>query len=144
MAILSAMLNSLGCYYPHLATNDHQRDLANFEETSAIIISKVRTMAAYAYRASVGLPYIYPRRDLRTARNFLHMMFSTRSSRSSRCRRSPRPSISSCCSTPTTSKNCSTSTVAHGRVQRSEPVCLDLPPVSAPSGVRFTAVPTWR
>ena len=77
MAILSAMLNSLGCYYPHLATNDHQRDLANFEETSAIIISKVRTMAAYAYRASVGLPYIYPRRDLPYCENFLHKMIST-------------------------------------------------------------------
>jgi citrate synthase len=77
MAILSAMLNSLGCYYPHLATNDHQRDLENFEETSAIIISKVRTMAAYSYRASCGLPYIYPRRDLPYCENFLHMMFST-------------------------------------------------------------------
>ena len=77
MAILSAMLNSLGCYYPHLATNDHQRDLENFEETAAIIISKVRTIAAYSYRASRGLPYIYPRRDLPYCENFLHMMFST-------------------------------------------------------------------
>jgi citrate synthase len=77
MAILSAMLNSLGCYYPHLATNDHQRDLENFDETAAIIISKVRTIAAYSYRASRGLPYIYPRRDLPYCENFLHMMFST-------------------------------------------------------------------
>ncbi|HTT57701.1 MAG TPA: citrate synthase [Opitutaceae bacterium] len=77
MAILSAMLNSLGCYYPHLATNDHQRDLQNFEETAAIIISKVRTIAAYSYRASRGLPYNYPRRDLPYCENFLHMMFST-------------------------------------------------------------------
>ncbi len=77
MAILSAMLNSLGCYYPHLATNDHQRDLENFEETAAIIISKVRTIAAYSYRASRGLPYNYPRRDLPYCENFLHMMFST-------------------------------------------------------------------
>jgi len=77
MAILSAMLNSLGCYYPHLATNDHQRDLENYDETAAIIISKVRTIAAYSYRASRGLPYIYPRRDLPYCENFLHMMFST-------------------------------------------------------------------
>jgi len=77
MAILSAMLNSLGCYYPHLATNDHQRDLENYGETAAIIISKVRTIAAYSYRASRGLPYIYPRRDLPYCENFLHMMFST-------------------------------------------------------------------
>jgi citrate synthase len=76
MAILSAMLNALGCYYPHLATNDHQRDLAHYDETAALIISKVRTIAAYSYRASRGLPYIYPRRDLPYCENFLHMMFS--------------------------------------------------------------------
>ncbi|HOG92470.1 MAG TPA: citrate/2-methylcitrate synthase, partial [Opitutaceae bacterium] len=72
MAILSAMLNSLGCYYPHLARNDHQRDLANYAETAALIISKVRTIAAYTYRASRGLPFIYPRRDLPYCENFLH------------------------------------------------------------------------
>lgn len=76
MAILSAMLNSLGCYYPHLARNDHQRDLENYAETAALIISKVRTIAAYTYRASRGLPFIYPRRDLPYCENFLHMMFS--------------------------------------------------------------------
>jgi citrate synthase len=76
MAILSAMLNAVGCYYPHLATNDHQRDLAHYDETAALIISKVRTIAAYSYRASRGLPYIYPRRDLPYCENFLHMMFS--------------------------------------------------------------------
>ena len=76
MAILSAMLNSLGCYYPHLATNDHQTDLANYFETAALIISKVRTMAAYSHRANRGLPFIYPRRDLPYCENFLHMMFS--------------------------------------------------------------------
>lgn len=76
MAILSAMLNSLGCYYPDLATNDHQQDLTNYDRTAALIISKVRTIAAYSYRASRGLPFIYPRRDLPYCENFLHMMFS--------------------------------------------------------------------
>lgn len=76
MAILSAMLNSLGCYYPHLARNDHQQDLLTYNQTAALIISKVRTIAAYSYRASLGLPFIYPRRDLPYCENFLHMMFS--------------------------------------------------------------------
>jgi citrate synthase len=76
MAILSALLNSLGCYYPHLATNRVQEDLANFEEAAAIAISKVRTIAAMSYRKSRGLPYIYPRRTLPYCENFLHMMFS--------------------------------------------------------------------
>ena len=77
MAILSAMLNSLGCYYPHLATNDHLRDLENFDKAAAITIAKVRTIAANSYRMSRGLPYMYPRRDLPYCENFLHMMFST-------------------------------------------------------------------
>ncbi|HWA85994.1 MAG TPA: citrate synthase [Opitutus sp.] len=77
MAILSALLNSLGCYYPHLATNRPQEDLANFEEASAIAISKVRTIAAMSYRKSRGLPYIYPKRALPYCENFLHMMFSS-------------------------------------------------------------------
>ena len=76
MAILSSMLNSLGCYHPHLATNDHQEDLTNYYETAAMIISKVRTIAAYSYRASRGLPFNYPRKDLPYCENFLHMMFS--------------------------------------------------------------------
>ncbi len=76
MAILAALLNSLGCYYPHLATNRPAEDLANFEEASAIAISKVRTIAAMSYRKSRGLPYIYPKRTLPYCENFLHMMFS--------------------------------------------------------------------
>lgn len=77
MAILSSMLTSLGCYHPDLASNDHAKDLANYYHTAALIISKVRTLAAYTYRASRGLPFIYPRRDLPYCENFLHMMFST-------------------------------------------------------------------
>ncbi len=76
MAILSALLNSLGCYYPHLATNQVQEDLANFDEASAIAISKVRTIAAMSYRKSHGQPYVYPNRTLPYCENFLHLMFS--------------------------------------------------------------------
>jgi len=76
MAILSAMINSLGCYYPHLATNDHDRDLGNFDEASATAISKVRTIAAVSYRMSQGLPIIHPNAKLPYCENFMHMMFS--------------------------------------------------------------------
>ncbi|MEZ5276666.1 MAG: citrate synthase [Opitutaceae bacterium] len=76
MAILGAMVSSLACYDPHLATNDHNRDLENFDEAAAIALSKVRTIAAVAYRMSRGLPTIYPDRNLRYCENFLHMMFS--------------------------------------------------------------------
>lgn len=76
MAILSAMLNSLGCYYPEMTTNKRAVDLEHFDWAAALLISKVRTLAAMSYRTKLGLPFVYPRWDLRYAGNFLHMMFS--------------------------------------------------------------------
>ncbi len=76
MAVLAAMLNSLGCYYPKLASNDRHQDLENFDEAAALLISKVRTIAAMSYRTEAGLPFVWPREDLRYTANFLHMMFS--------------------------------------------------------------------
>jgi citrate synthase len=76
MAILSAMLNSLGAYYPEMSSNDREQDLAHFDETAALLISKVRTIAAMTYRQKQGLPYVFPDHNRRYAENFLHMMFS--------------------------------------------------------------------
>jgi citrate synthase len=73
MAILSASLSNLACYYPQfLALGDEE----SFEEVAARLISKVRTIAAFSYRRSLGLPYIYPDPAMRYCANFLHMMFS--------------------------------------------------------------------
>lgn len=73
MAILSAMINALSCFYPEL----HELDNAGqFHDAAARLISKIRTIAAFAYRSSRGLPYIYPDPRLRYVPNFLHMMFS--------------------------------------------------------------------
>ncbi len=72
MAILSAMINTLGCFEPALTeAQSHER----FIETAARLISKVRTIAAAAYKKSIGDPIIYPRFDLSYTANFLHMMF---------------------------------------------------------------------
>lgn len=76
MAVLSSMLNSLGCYYPQMSSNDREQDLEHFDATVSLLISKVRTIAAMTYRMSQGLPYNYPRKDLRYVENFLHMMFT--------------------------------------------------------------------
>ena len=76
MAILSAMLNSLGCYYPEMTSHKKQLDQGHFDWAAALLISKVRTLAAMSYRTKRGLPFVYPRWDLRYAANFLHMMFS--------------------------------------------------------------------
>jgi len=76
MAILSSMLNSLGAYYPEMSSNNREQDLAHFDETAALLISKVRTIAAMTYRQKQGLPYVFPDCKRRYADNFLHMMFS--------------------------------------------------------------------
>src|SRR5437867_2697907 len=73
MAILSSMINATSCFYPELLTV-HLRD--NFLLEAARLISQVRTIAAFAYRKSRGLPIIYPRPTLKYTANFLHMMFS--------------------------------------------------------------------
>jgi len=76
MAILSALLNSLACYYPEMATNKRARDVENFDTAASMALSKVRTIAAMTYRMSRGLPFNAPKADLPYADNFLHMMFS--------------------------------------------------------------------
>lgn len=73
MAILSAMINALSCFHPEF----HElHDPQEFEAAAGRLISKVRTIAAYAYRRSHGLPFIYPDPKLPYVQNFMHMMFS--------------------------------------------------------------------
>jgi citrate synthase len=73
MAVLSSMVASLSTYYPEEHDID---DREKIDITIARLISKVRTIAAYAYKKSIGHPFIYPRNDLRYCGNFLHMMFA--------------------------------------------------------------------
>jgi citrate synthase len=73
MAILSSMINAAGCYYPELLA---PQETQNFDEASAFILSQVRAIAAFAYRKSRGLPFIYPKPQYKYPANFLHMMFS--------------------------------------------------------------------
>ncbi len=73
MALLSAAVNTLACFHPEfLELNDDE----DFMEISAQLISKIRTIAAYIYRTTHDLPFMYPNPNLRYAANFLHMMFS--------------------------------------------------------------------
>ncbi|MFN8708361.1 MAG: citrate synthase, partial [Planctomyces sp.] len=69
MAILSAMVASLSTYYP--GTEDESVDV-----NIVRLIAKVRTIAAYAYKKSIGQPTIYPRNDYSYCANFLNMMFA--------------------------------------------------------------------
>ncbi len=73
MAILSASLSNLACVHREFLDVDQPDQLV---EAAARLISKVRTIAAFSYRRSRGLPFIYPDPNLRYCANFLHMMFS--------------------------------------------------------------------
>ncbi len=75
MAILSTMVNALSVYYPQFFTDDFESD--TFDLMAVILISKIRTIAAYSYKHSIGEPFVYPRHDLRYCANFLHMMFNS-------------------------------------------------------------------
>jgi citrate synthase len=73
MAILSAMINALGCFQPAFIQPEEDD---HFMAQAARLMSKVRTIAAASYRKSIGRPVNYPRTELRYTANLLHMMFS--------------------------------------------------------------------
>ncbi len=73
MAILSAMVCSLSSFYPGaLKVNDSEQN----EATITNLLAKMRTIAAYSYKKSVGEPFVYPQDHLSYCANFLNMMFS--------------------------------------------------------------------
>jgi citrate synthase len=73
MAILSAMVLSLSSFYPQAldVKNKHEQ-----ESTIARLLSKMRTIAAFSYKKSIGQPFVYPKNNLSYCANFLNMMFS--------------------------------------------------------------------
>ncbi|MEZ6073519.1 MAG: citrate synthase [Pirellulales bacterium] len=73
MAILSSMINTLSCYNEDVREMEEEE---GFENSAARLISKIRTVAAYAYKTSIGQPLMYPEPELNYCRNFLHLMFS--------------------------------------------------------------------
>jgi len=73
MAIMTGVVGAMAAFY-HDSTdiNDpRQREIASIR-----MIAKIPTLAAMAYKYSIGQPFVYPRNDLDYAANFLHMCFS--------------------------------------------------------------------
>jgi len=72
MGMLLASVGALSTFYPdakHIK-DPHERYMATIR-----MIAKVPTLAAFAYRHNLGLPYVYPDNDLAYSGNFLSMMF---------------------------------------------------------------------
>jgi citrate synthase len=73
MAVMVGVVGALSAFYhDSLDIEDaRQREVAAFR-----LISKMPTLAAMAYKYSIGQPFIYPKNSLSYSENFLHMMFA--------------------------------------------------------------------
>ncbi|WP_031509572.1 citrate synthase [Streptomyces megasporus] len=73
MAMLSSVVSALSTFYQdsHNPFDDEQRHLSTIR-----LLAKLPTIAAYAYKKSVGHPVVYPRNDLGYVENFLRMTFA--------------------------------------------------------------------
>jgi len=73
MAMLCGVVGALSSFYhDDLDITDPIQRM----RCSHRLIAKMPTIAAMAYKYSIGQPFVYPRNDLSYAENFLHMMFS--------------------------------------------------------------------
>ncbi|WP_257294690.1 citrate synthase [Endozoicomonas sp. YOMI1] len=74
MAVMCGVVGALSAFYHDSLdiTNELHREICAYR-----LISKMPTLAAMAYKYSIGQPFVYPRNDLSYGGNFLHMMFAT-------------------------------------------------------------------
>ncbi|MDD4737240.1 MAG: citrate synthase [Kiritimatiellae bacterium] len=73
MSVLSAMVVSMSAFYPELDdTGNEETDM-----TVTRLLSKMRTIAAFSYKKSIGEPFVYPSHRFSYCDNFLNMMFSS-------------------------------------------------------------------
>ena len=72
MAVLASSLNILSAYYQDQL---NPLDEEQLDKATVRLLAKVPMLAAYAYRASQGKPYMYPDNKLNARENFLRMMF---------------------------------------------------------------------
>jgi citrate synthase len=73
MAMVAAMVASMAAFYHDTTDIDDPRHREIFAHR---IIAKLPTLAAAAYKHSLGQPFIYPRNDLRYCQNMLNMFFA--------------------------------------------------------------------
>ncbi len=73
MAVMVGVVGAMSAFYPsENSSHDATERLSHIHR----LLAKVPTIAAMAYKYSVGQPFIYPRNDLSYAENFLHMVFA--------------------------------------------------------------------
>ncbi len=73
MGVLSSAMLAMSTFYPEL---QNVEDPEVVELSAIYMMAKVPTIAAFAYKRSMGQPYVYPKNSLDYAARFLHMMFA--------------------------------------------------------------------
>jgi citrate synthase len=73
MGVVASITCSLSTFYPEPKSG---RSIEDIELTVIRLLAKFSTIAAWAYKNSVGHPVMYPRNSLNYVENFLHMMFA--------------------------------------------------------------------
>ncbi len=74
MGVLSSMIASMSTFYPE-SQNPNQQ-FKDIELTIHRLMAKMPTLAAQAYKVSIGHPIMYPRNAYSYTQNFMHMMFA--------------------------------------------------------------------
>ncbi|MBT8164018.1 MAG: citrate synthase [Acidimicrobiia bacterium] len=72
MGILSSATAGMSTFYERY---HDPKDADAVKESTVRLMAKLPTVAAFAYKKSIGQPYMYPRNDLDYSSNFLQMMF---------------------------------------------------------------------
>jgi citrate synthase len=75
MAVVVGIVGALSSFYPE-KIYDFSSNKGKWVAVTRLL-AKLPTMAAMAYKYSLGQPFIYPRNELSYSENFLHMLFST-------------------------------------------------------------------
>jgi citrate synthase len=73
MGVLSSMIASMSTFYPESQNPNNFRDI---DLTIHRLMAKMPTLAAQAFKVSIGHPIVYPRNAYSYTQNFLHMMFA--------------------------------------------------------------------
>jgi citrate synthase len=73
MAIVASVVNALATFYQ---TSEDPHDPEHVQLSIIRLLAKLPTVAAYAYKKSIGQPFLYPDNSLDLIENFLRMMFA--------------------------------------------------------------------
>ena len=69
MGVLASTVGALSTFYPRTENGDIDLNIVR-------LLAKVKTLAAFSYKKSIGQPFVYPRNDVSFEENFLYTMFS--------------------------------------------------------------------